>query len=86
MKITVELTDAEYKCLAHVAYDPQEWVSNVTKERCRIAMDEIVNGIVQESLENGETISGTKEDIVLAAPIKTAKQITEEFDQNDPLS
>lgn len=71
---TVTLSDAENKSLASVALSPDEWIQNVVRERCRIAMEEIVASEVQKKLAAGETISGTKEDIVLAADIKSAAQ------------
>ena len=37
-----------------------------------MAIEEIVNSEVQRKLAAGETISGTKEEIVLAANIETA--------------
>jgi hypothetical protein len=46
----------------------------VVHERCRIAIEEIVNAEVQRKLAANETISGSKEDIVLAAPIKSAAE------------
>lgn len=73
--ITVTLSDAEYKALTVVALDPSEYVNNFAKERCRIAIDEIVNAEVQRKLAAGEPITGSKEDIVLAADVETAAQV-----------
>ena len=39
-----------------------------------IIVEEIVNAEVQRKLAAGETISGTKEDIVLASNIETAAE------------
>jgi hypothetical protein len=77
---TITLTDAQDKALSVVALDQQEWIENAVFERCRLAIDEIVNAEVQRKLAAGETISGSKEDIVLASNVKSAKQIEEEFD------
>jgi hypothetical protein len=71
---TITLTDAEDKALGYVAYSQQEWIDNAIHERCRIAIDEIVNAEVQRLLSAGQTISGTKEDIVNSAPIKSAAE------------
>lgn len=69
---TVTLSDAEAKALASVAVDPDEWVINAVKERARIAMDDIVNAEVQRKLAAGESITGSKDDIVMAAQVESA--------------
>jgi hypothetical protein len=69
---TITLSDAEDKALSVVAYSQQEWINNVVHERCRIAIDEIVNAEVQRLLAAGQPISGSKEDIVLAANVESA--------------
>jgi hypothetical protein len=71
---TITLTDAQDKALSVVAVSPQEWIENVVFDRCRIAIDEIVNAEVQRKLAAGETISGSKEDIVMAADVETASE------------
>jgi hypothetical protein len=78
---TITLSDAEDKALSVVAFSQQEWIDNAVHERCRIAIDEIVNAEVQRLLADGETISGSKEDIVLAAPIKSAAERQAEIEQ-----
>ena len=80
MKYTIILTEAQQKALECVAYDPQEWIENAVYNRCRIAIDEIVNLEVERITSKGGELSGTKEDIVLAAPIKSAKELQEELD------
>ncbi len=77
---TVTLSDAENKALGYVALSQQEWIDNAVHERCRIAIEEIVNAEVQRKLAAGETISGSKEDIVNAAPIQSAAERQAEFD------
>lgn len=74
VEYTVTLTDAEDKALGYVAYSQQDWIDNAVHERCRIAIEEIVNAEVQRKLAAGETISGSKEDIVLAADIESAAE------------
>jgi hypothetical protein len=71
---TITLSDAENKALASVAVSPIDWISNAVHERCRAAIDEIVAAEVERITSTGGTLSGTKEDIVLAAPIKTAQE------------
>ncbi len=78
IEYTITLSDAEDKALAYVAVSQQEWIDNAVHERCRIAIEEIVAAEVQRKLALGETISGTKDDIVLAAPILSAAERNEQ--------
>ena len=80
VQYTVTLSDAENKALGFVAFSQQDWIDNAIHERCRIAIEEIVNAEVQRKLAAGETISGSKEDIVNAANIKSAAQRQAEHD------
>ena len=81
---TITLSDAEDKALGFVAYSQQDWIDNAIHERCRIAIDEIVNAEVQRKLAAGETISGSKEDIVNAADIKSAAERQAEAEAQAP--
>ena len=78
MIYTIELTEAENKALGVVAFDQLDWITNAVKERCRIAIDEIVNAEVQRKLAVGESIAGSKDDIVIAADILSAKERQEQ--------
>lgn len=69
---TITLSAAEDKALHAVALSAQDWINNAVHERCRIAIDEIVNAEVQRKLAAGESITGSKDDIVLAANIESA--------------
>lgn len=71
---TITLTDAQDKALSVVALDQQDWIENFVFERCRLAIEEIVNAEVQKKLAAGEPITGTKDEIVLAADVKTAAE------------
>jgi len=71
---TITLSNAEDKALGFVALSQNDWIQNAIHERCRIAIEEIVAAEVQRKLAANETISGTKDDIVLAAPIKSAAE------------
>lgn len=73
-KYTITLSDAENKALSVVAYDQKEWIENAVHERCRIAMDEIVQKEVERLLAEGKPITGSKDDIVLAADVETAAE------------
>jgi hypothetical protein len=71
---TITLSDAEDKALKTVALSAQDWIDNAVHERCRLAIDEIVNAEVQRKLAAGEPITGSKEDIVMAADIESAAE------------
>ena len=69
---TITLSSAEDKALHSVAMSAQDWIDNAVHERCRIAIEEIVALEIERITSIGGTISGTKEDIVNSAPIKSA--------------
>jgi hypothetical protein len=71
---TITLSAAEDKALKSVALSAQDWIDNAIHERCRIAIEEIVNAEVQRKLAAGEPITGSKEDIVNAADIESAAE------------
>ena len=81
MNYTITLTETEKLAMEYVAYDPQDWVENAMKERARIATEEIVKLSVDKFLEAGQTIPGSREEIVAAAYandwIQTAKNKTD---------
>lgn len=77
---TITLTDAEDIALHSVAMSAQDWIENVVKERCRIAMEEIVKNHVDSQLKNGQPLAGTThEDIILNSGVKSAKERHEEI-------
>ena len=71
---TITLSDAEDKALHFVAVSAQDWIDNAVHERCRIAIDEIVNAEVQRLLAAGQPITGSKDDIVVAANVESAAE------------
>ena len=71
---TVTLTDAEDKALSVVAISQQEWIDNAVKNRCRISKEEIVASEIKRIRESGGTISGTDDEIVMAATVETAAE------------
>jgi hypothetical protein len=71
---TITLSDAEDKALGVVAFSQADWINNAVHERCRIAIEEIVAAEVQRKLAAGESITGTKDDIVMAANVESAAQ------------
>jgi len=77
---TITLSDAEDKALKSVAVSAQDWIDNAVHERCRLAIDEIVNAEVQRKLSASEPITGSKDDIVMAANIKSAAERQAEYE------
>jgi len=71
---TITLSDAEDKALSVVAYSQQDWIDNAVHERCRIAIENIVATEVQRKLAAGEAITGSKDEIVMAAEIESAAE------------
>lgn len=80
---TIILSEAEDKALSTVTFDQNEWIQNAIHERCRIAIDDIVNAEIQRLLSEGKPITGSKDDIVIAADVETAAErqvrLEEEF-------
>lgn len=85
VQYTITLSDAENKALGVVAYSQQDWINNAVHERCRIAIEEIVNIEVERTLAAGGTISGTKEDIVMNANIESAAERDARLSRLNPL-
>jgi hypothetical protein len=71
---TITLSAAEDKALGVVAFSQDDWIQNAVHERCRLAIEEIVNAEVQRKLAASEPITGTKEDIVMAANVESAAE------------
>jgi hypothetical protein len=80
---TITLSEAEDKALGVVALSQNEWIQNAVHARCQLAIEEIVAAEVGRITASGGSISGTKEDIVLAAPIKSAAERKAEFDAQE---
>jgi hypothetical protein len=76
---TITLSDAQDKALSVAAYSQQEWIESAVFERCRLSIEEIVAAEIQRLLAAGQPITGTKEEIVMAANIETAKERHERF-------
>lgn len=79
---TINYTETENNAMAYAAADVNEWIQNAAHERARIAIDEIVKLAVEKFLEAGQSIPGSREEIVAAAFangwVKTAAQRNEE--------
>ena len=79
-KYTVELTDSEDKAMQHIVVSVQEWVDNAVKNRARISKEDIYNEEVERMNADPsiDSIPADKDQVVLDADIKTAKQMNEE--------
>jgi hypothetical protein len=75
---TVTLTDAQDKAFRHIALDPQFWLENVFIGRAKTAVEDIAKAEIDRKIEAGEPITGSKEDLVLAADIKSVEQMNAE--------
>ncbi|MEK9694151.1 MAG: hypothetical protein VW270_00225 [Candidatus Poseidoniales archaeon] len=67
MDYTVTLTNTEDQALSFVALSQQDWIDNVVKNRARIAVDEIVKIAVEQYIAAGESMPGSKDEIVATA-------------------
>ena len=74
MEYTITLSEVQDKALSHIAYDPQDWIENSVFNQCRLAIGEIVEMEVDRIDEENGELFGTKEDIVMAANIKSAAE------------
>lgn len=63
----IELTGTEDLAMQYAALDVDDWIQNVVHDRARIAIDEIVRIAVDKFLAQGQSIPGSKEEIVAAA-------------------
>ncbi len=81
-KYTINYTTTEDKAMQYAAASVDDWIQNAAHERARIAIEEIVSIAVQKFLEAGQTIPGSKDEIVATAFdngwVKTAAQRNEE--------
>ena len=64
MNYTITLTETENKALGYIALSQQDWMDNAIHERCRIAIDDIVQLTVQKCLENNIQIPSSKDEMV----------------------
>ena len=71
---TITLTDAEDKALGVVAVDKQAWIENAVKDRCRRAKEQIVDAEIKRIRASGGTVSGTDDEIVMAATVESAAE------------
>lgn len=75
---TITLSDVEQKAMEYISTDVDFWIQNAVHERARIAIEEMVQTHIQDKLAKGETISGTKEEIVMTTHLLNAVARNEE--------
>jgi hypothetical protein len=75
---TITLSDVEQKAMEHISTDVDFWIQNAVHERARLAIEEMVQTHINEKLAKGETISGTKEEIVMTTHLLNAVQRNEQ--------
>lgn len=64
---TINYTETEDAAMHYVAASADEWIQNAAHERARLAIEEIVGIAVQRYLELGQSIPGSRDEIVTAA-------------------
>ena len=89
MNYTITLTEEEQLALEFVMYDVSEWIENFTRDRARIATDEIVKLTVEKCLSNNIPVPGSKLDIIKLAYeqgwIRSAKVRTDQAPTNQQI-
>jgi hypothetical protein len=79
---TITYSETENKAMEYASVSVDDWIQNAAHERARIAIEDIVHIAVQKFLEAGQSIPGSKEEIVATAFangwVKTAAQRNEE--------
>jgi len=82
MDYKITLTDTEDKALSYASLSQQDWIDNAVHNRCRIAIDEIVDIYTKRALDEGVQIPATRELIVADAFtrgwVKTGQQRNDE--------
>lgn len=82
--LSVELTDAEWTALSHIALDPQDWFQDMVKLRCKNTIHHIANEEIKKMLADPavSSIPADKEQIFMSlvenGAIKSAAEMNEE--------
>ena len=74
MDVKSTISAAQKKALETEIEDINAWFENWLHHRANKLIDEIFQQEVQRLIGDGQTISGTKEEIVLASPILSAAE------------
>ena len=76
--ITIEITDAEYRCLEYAAADPKDFMDNAATVRAQVAKDEILPLLIAHCNEKSIALATGEEAQIEQAYtlkiIKTAKE------------
>jgi len=72
MDIVVQISPAQKKALETEIEDITSWFANWLYFRANEMVDKLVQKEIQRRLENGETVSGSKEDIILSSTVLSA--------------
>lgn len=82
--ITIEITDAELKCMEYCALSPQEWIRNAAVARAKVAADEIIAILVSYCNNNEIPLAVGKDAQIQQAYdlgiVRTAAEIQAEFE------
>lgn len=80
--ITIEITDAEYRCLEYIALDPSDFMDNAATVRAQVAKDEILYLLMAHCNEKSIALATGEaaqiEQAYSLKVIKTAKERNEE--------
>jgi len=63
---TIEYTETENLAMQYAALSVDDWIQNAAHHRAYVAIEEIVQIAVQKYLAAGQSIPGSKEEIVAA--------------------
>ena len=80
--ITIEITDAEYRCLEYAAADPSDFMDNAATVRAQVAKDEILSLLMAHCNEKNIALATGEaaqiEQAYSLKVIKTGKERNEE--------
>lgn len=81
---TVNLTDSENKALEYAAISPSDWINNAVKNRCRIAIEEIISLNTAHCNNNSIAIAvGVDGQIAQAFDLGVVKKASEIAEQEE---
>jgi len=77
---TITITDAEEKAFYWGTVDPEDWVENAVKNKCRQCVDRLYDSEVKRMTndESVTSIPADKNTVINNANVKTAKQRQDE--------
>mgnify|MGYP006191644811 CR=1 FL=1 len=79
MDVKSTISDAQKKALETEIEDINAWFENWVHHRANMLIDEIFQQEVQRLIDDGQTISGTKDEIVLESPILSAAERNKKY-------